>query len=102
MAPVKRKRTHTQIRSNIPLHKDSVVTRVEVTQVTKQQILAKLRKVSVPVPVAEPASLKGPPPQTSEPDLSIPANTPKPPINKTCNKGPSCSVTVRSHSYSLL
>ena len=95
MAPAKRKRIHTQFRSNIPLHKDSVITCVEVTQNPKQWILAKSRKVSVPV--TEPTSSKA-----SEPQLSTQFDDPEPSPKKV-RKAASRSVTVRTiYSCSLL
>ena len=86
----KRKRVHIQIRTGIPIHKDAVVTCMEVTRSTKQRILAKSRKVSVPV--TETPSSQDPSSPTSEPQPS--AADSGPPIGKP-RKGPSRSVAVR-------
>ena len=78
MAPPKHKRTHPQILSNIPLHKDSVVTRIEVSRTSKKRIFAKLSEVSVPV--TKPAPSQDLPLQTPEP------NDTEPPIKKARKK----------------
>ena len=95
MAPAKCKHIHTQFRSNIPLHKDSVITCVEVTQNPKQWILTKSRKVSVLV--TKPTSSKA-----SEPQLSTQFDDPQPSPKKV-QKATSHSVTVCTiYSCSLL
>ena len=93
MAPkTKRKRVHTQIRTNVPvLHRDSVVTRVEVSRSTRKKILTKSQKVTIPVDVS--ASLQSPSLQTPEFPLSDIDNDPDPSAGKT-RKGPSRSVSV--------
>ena len=96
MAPAagKRKRIHAQIRTNVPvLHRDSVVTRVEVSRSTKKKIRTKSRKVTIPVDV--PASLQPTSSQTLErppSDIDIDCN----PSTQKTRKGPSRSVSVRT------
>ena len=95
MAPAKCKCIHMQFRFNIPLHKDSVITRIEITRNPKQWILAKSRKVSVLV--TEPTSSKA-----SEPQLSTQFDDPEP-SPKKLQKAASHSVTVCTiYSCSLL
>ena len=88
-APRKRKRGHAQTRTGIPLHRDAVVTRVEITRKTKQRILTKSFKVSVPV--IEATSSQRPPSRTPEPQPLV--SDSEPPIDKP-QKGPSRSVAV--------
>ena len=89
MVAGKRKRTRVQIRTGILLHKDAMVTRLEVTRKTKQRILAKSSRVSVPV--TETSFPQPPPSQTPEPQSLI--LDPNPPTKKP-RKGPSRSVAV--------
>lgn len=92
MAPRgKRKRAQPQIRTNIPLDQNAVVTRVEVTRDPKQRILTKSRRVSVPVtdpPPSQDTSL-----QASDP-LLFTTGDPLDPARKKARKGPSRSVAV--------
>jgi len=89
MAPkTKRKRTHAQIRVDVP-QQDAIVTRVEVSRGANQQILTRSTKVSIAVaPLMEHGPFQGseasPPPPDDE---SAPAP-------KKARKGPSHSVTV--------
>ena len=88
----KRKRNQVEIRSNIPLQSDAVVTRVEVARKTKKGVRIKSSQVSVPV--ANPPPSEDAP--SDIPDSILP--TPDDPLSRTKKgrKGPSHSVAVRS------
>ena len=86
----KRKRTHVEIRSNIPLRGDAVVTRVEVSRKTKQRVRVKSSQVSVPI--TNPAPSEDTPSETPDPILPTP-NDPSSRAKKG-RKGISHSVAV--------
>ena len=87
----KRKRVHTQIRTDIPAQ-DAVVTCVKVTRGSSQKIRTKSTKVSIPV--TEDPSSQHLPLETPEPPPSALDSDPSPPTKKA-RKGPSRSVAVR-------
>jgi hypothetical protein len=92
MAPsTKRKRGHTQIRTNFP---QKVVTRVEVTHRSNQRVLAKSKKFSVPVS-------NSPRPQNASSQTLDPLPGPLDDIPdfpaKKAQRGPSHSVSVCFH-----
>lgn len=87
----KRKRVQAQLRTNIPLDGDSLVTRVEVTRDTKQRILAQSRTVSVPVTDLPP--VQGMSSEALDSLVST-IEDPPDPVTKKARKGPSRSVAV--------
>jgi len=96
MAPrINRKRTHAQIRTDIP-EEDAVVTHVEVTRDVNHKILAKSTKVSIPVASAIPSQHI--PLQDPETLPSALDDDPAPTAKKA-RKGPSRSVAVYSFLF---
>jgi len=87
----KRKRVHTQIRTNIPLDGNTVVTRVEITRNAKQQILAQSTRVSIPI--VDPPPSQDASPHAQDPLLPT-TSDPQCPAAKKARKGPSRSVAV--------
>jgi len=94
----KRKRAHIEIRSNIPLESDALVTRTEVARKTKQGIRVKSTQVSVPV--TDPSPPEDMPSETPDPILLTPDD---PPLRaKKGRKGVSHSVAVRLSPSTIL
>lgn len=89
VATGKCKRAHAQIRTGIPLQKDTIVVRTEVTRNPKRRILATSRKVSVPITQTFPQE-----PSSQTPEFEPLFTDHGLPTGKL-QKGPSRSVTVR-------
>ena len=88
----KRKRAQVEIRSNIPLQRDAVVTRVEVARKTKQGVHTKSSQISVPI--TDPPPSEDTPSET--PGSILPTSDDDPSSHtKKGRKATSRSVAVR-------